>query len=195
MIYGRPPFASLSTIQKFQSISSENYKIDYPAVQDSAAVLTIQSCLQRDPKFRASIRGSKGLLSNSFLTLRDESKTDNFERCDQNTILEPIISNQLIVSSIENVSSNKEKLFKVGREPLKPISTNLMNQIHSIPQVEISKPIVSMSKWIKPKCDTPEKHDFRSVLERRFVEIRKFLDTDINSPAKSEDNFDSSSVF
>ena len=73
MIYGRPPFAALTTIQKLRAIPDEKYVIQYPHGSDISvdwdAVGTIQACLQRDPRKRALIRGVNGLLSMPFLSI------------------------------------------------------------------------------------------------------------------------------
>lgn len=73
MIYGRPPFAALTTIQKLRAIPDEKYVIQYPHGSDISvdwdAVSTIQACLHRDPRKRALIRGDNGLLSMPFLSI------------------------------------------------------------------------------------------------------------------------------
>ena len=90
MIYGRPPFAALTTIQKLRAIPDEKYVIQYPHGSDISevdwdAVRTIQACLHRDPRKRALIRGDNGLLSMPFLSIdamqysrkRNENKSKN----------------------------------------------------------------------------------------------------------------------
>jgi hypothetical protein len=71
MHYGRPPFASLSTIQKLQAIPNPKWEIPYPDLPqpDEEAVAAIRSCLEREPSKRAVIRGEGGkdLLSHPFL--------------------------------------------------------------------------------------------------------------------------------
>jgi hypothetical protein len=52
MIYGRPPFASLNTIQKLHAIPNPNHKISYPDHVEMDAVFTIKSCLIRNPHER-----------------------------------------------------------------------------------------------------------------------------------------------
>jgi len=71
MHYGRPPFASLNTIQKLQAIPNPKWEIPYPALPqpDEQALAAIRSCLEREPSKRAVIRGEGGrcLLSHPFL--------------------------------------------------------------------------------------------------------------------------------
>lgn len=69
MIYSRPPFSALSTIQKLTAIPNPKYAISYPAQADVEAVASIQLCLQRDPRARASIVGDNGLLQQPYLTV------------------------------------------------------------------------------------------------------------------------------
>ena len=97
MIYGRPPFAALTTIQKLRAIPDDKYVIQYPSESefnvDWDAVGTIQACLQRDPRKRARIKGENGLLSMPFLSIdamqhsriRNEDKYENnHENKDEN---------------------------------------------------------------------------------------------------------------
>jgi serine/threonine protein kinase len=65
LVYGSPPFAKLSTLQKLQAIPNPLHDIDYPHGFDTDAVKSIQACLIRDPLARAQI---KELLGMSFLT-------------------------------------------------------------------------------------------------------------------------------
>ena len=75
MLYGRPPFAALTTIQKLHAIPNAQYAIQYPEevgqgqLVDADAVQTIKACLERDPRKRAIIRGEGGLLSMSYLAV------------------------------------------------------------------------------------------------------------------------------
>ena len=91
MIYGRPPFAALTTIQKLHAIPNPNYAIQYPKGEgqgycaDWDAIATIQACLHRDPRKRAIIRGVGGLLSMPFLSIKAIST-----RC--NTKIDAVVS-------------------------------------------------------------------------------------------------------
>lgn len=69
MIYTRPPFAALNTIQKLTAITNPNFPIHYPDHDDEAAVASIQLCLVRDPRQRVSIQGANGLLQQPYLTV------------------------------------------------------------------------------------------------------------------------------
>ena len=81
MIYGRPPFASLNTIQKLTTISNPNHQIKYPICSDTNAIESIKCCLQFDPRDRSSINGSKGLLSMSYLQIYSHnSDKSNIDR-------------------------------------------------------------------------------------------------------------------
>ena len=82
MVYGRPPFAALTTIQKLHAIPNSKYVIQYPKDTgegngqgqgysvDWDAIETIKACLHRDPRKRAVIRGEGGLLSMSYLSIK-----------------------------------------------------------------------------------------------------------------------------
>lgn len=73
IVYGRPPFAQLNTIQKLHAIPNEKYEIQYPSLNDHdpCAIETIKLCLQRDPKRRPCISSTDshiaGLLQHQFL--------------------------------------------------------------------------------------------------------------------------------
>jgi serine/threonine protein kinase len=76
MIYGRPPFASLNTIQKLTTISNPNHQIKYPKCSDTNAIESIKCCLQFYPRDRSSINGSNGLLSMSYLQIYSHHSSD-----------------------------------------------------------------------------------------------------------------------
>ena len=82
MIYGRPPFASLNTIQKLTTISNPNHQIKYPICSDTNAIESIKCCLQFYPRDRSSINGSNGLLSMSYLQIYSKnSDKSNIDSC------------------------------------------------------------------------------------------------------------------
>ena len=82
MIYGRPPFASLNTIQKLTTISNPNHQIKYPICSDTNAIESIKCCLQFYPRDRSSINGSNGLLSMSYLQIYSKnSDKNNIDSC------------------------------------------------------------------------------------------------------------------
>lgn len=79
MIYGRPPFSALTTIQKLHAIPNPKFEIKYPPSitindtvlpVDTTAIESIKACLHREPKERHPIKSNnqmKGLLSLSYL--------------------------------------------------------------------------------------------------------------------------------
>jgi serine/threonine protein kinase len=70
MVYGRPPFAALNTIQKLSSIPNPKTVIKYPEWGESAAVESMRACLVHDPRARAKIQGAAGLLEMSYLKVQ-----------------------------------------------------------------------------------------------------------------------------
>lgn len=87
MIYGRPPFASLNTIQKLVAIPNPNYEILYPLHEDLDAVDSIKCCLVRNPRLRASIIGEEGLLGKPFLRVSRNFSSE--DRKDDTALLLP----------------------------------------------------------------------------------------------------------
>jgi serine/threonine protein kinase len=81
MVYGRPPFSALNTIQKLHAIPNPDFPIPYPHPphDDVQAVHSIQACLQRNAAARAAIRGPDGLLQKPFLRLSSGEKVP--EKC------------------------------------------------------------------------------------------------------------------
>lgn len=77
MIYGRPPFAALNTIQKLVAIPNPNYEIAYHPHEDQDALETIKSCLVRHPRERSPITGPEGLLSKPFLQVARHTSCQN----------------------------------------------------------------------------------------------------------------------
>ena len=73
MVYGRPPFHALNTIQKLHAIPNPKHLILYQDHVDVDAVNSIKLCLVRDPKSRASIRGNNGLLNQKLLSLQSST--------------------------------------------------------------------------------------------------------------------------
>ena len=83
MLFGRPPFAALTTIQKLHAIPNAKYAIQYPTQGKAAdwdAVETIKACLERDPARRATIRGEGGLLSMPYLSVESLRCTGRSEK-------------------------------------------------------------------------------------------------------------------
>jgi len=73
MIYGRPPFAALNTIQKLTTIPSPKHVITYASWGDAAAVESMRCCLVHDPRKRAKIPGPDGLLNMCYLQVQSSS--------------------------------------------------------------------------------------------------------------------------
>ena len=67
LLFGKPPFSALNTIQKLHAIPNPKFQISYPSHHDVDAVDTIKLCLERDPKKRIAIAGEGGLLASPFL--------------------------------------------------------------------------------------------------------------------------------
>lgn len=68
MVYGRPPFAAFSLIQRLQKILDSSYEIDFPplspALSDPFLLPVIQGCLLRNSKRRLTL---EQLLTHPFL--------------------------------------------------------------------------------------------------------------------------------
>lgn len=78
IIFTRPPFAALNTIQKLAAIPNPKFEIQYPPCEDIDAVQSIKACLIRNPKERSPIVGERGLLGMKYLTI-PSSKSCNGE--------------------------------------------------------------------------------------------------------------------
>ena len=117
MVYGRPPFATLTTIQKLRAIPDDKYVIQYPQESEFSvdwdAVETIQACLQRDPRKRALIKGENGLLSLPFLSIDAMQHSRNRNK-DKNVLGSQEIQQDEINDNCISVSKDKvsdSKLF------------------------------------------------------------------------------------
>jgi serine/threonine protein kinase len=104
MLFGRPPFAALTTIQKLHAIPNAKYAIQYPTrgggkAVDWDAVETIKACLERDPAKRATIRGEGGLLSMPYLSVESLRCTGRNEKEKENKEL---------VHDVEKITVSKE---------------------------------------------------------------------------------------
>jgi serine/threonine-protein kinase TTK/MPS1 len=75
MIYGRPPFAALNTIQKLSVIPNPKHVIKYPEGGDIDAVESMKCCLLHDARSRSKIRGPDGLLEKRYLKVSSGSIT------------------------------------------------------------------------------------------------------------------------
>lgn len=83
MIYGRPPFAALNTIQKLTTIPNPKHVIKYNDCGDQDAIDSIKSCLVHDPRGRSPISGIDGLLFKSYLQIH-RTTTTTTTMCDVN---------------------------------------------------------------------------------------------------------------
>ena len=193
IIYGRPPFADLNTIQKLQAIPNASYVIQYPQHIDYDAITTIQSCLHRDPKSRAPIKGPNGLLAQKYLALPSSSPSSSHVDMNSkhNTNNPPVVADssssklvskpdtkQQIISENNNPNTNTSATVNKQSNIMKSISLNLKQQILS---VKTNNPLQEITntrsrsrgdRWMKPKGESPEKLDMRSVLEKRIGAIR-----------------------
>ena len=100
MIYGRPPFASLNTIQKLHAIPNPKNEIKYPPYDDLDAIETMKACLERDPKRRAQIRGKNGLLEYPFLKLNQANPLSSISS-HNNIVVETKISELTVEGTTE----------------------------------------------------------------------------------------------
>lgn len=262
MIFGRPPFAALNTIQKLHAIPNPKYEIAYPAHGEADAIDSIQACLVRDARRRATIKGENGLLSRSFLSLKSNTGANvTVVPCDQvkakasftletiTTVIDAVFdeigdapnkygaeesdalcikvwsllneisnnSRSSVIATTSNHSSfsyassdgsssssgkgaqtiipgmlmNKSKQSpskqikpfqqsgKGKRSPLKALSPTLQQQL--LNQSSNLQPMTQSSRasrWMKPEENSPQKHDMKSVVERRITAMRTFLDVD-----------------
>ncbi len=92
MIYGRPPFAAFTTVQKLAVIPNPNVEIPYPPFDDLDALDSIKSCLIRNPKYRSPIVGQQGLLAMKYLSIPYHENSvvkanNNGERVEKNPIV------------------------------------------------------------------------------------------------------------
>ena len=255
MIYGRPPFAALNTIQKLHAIPNPKNEIKYPPYDDLHAIETMKACLERDPKRRAKIRGKNGLLEYPFLRLNqidasvislksnkvldkmpiseltvdgtteimeidtplvaiddvrkvvqfvmdtvnvkkfpkeiDKEKLDDIvwkfltHRDDKLEYHKQLLmaideaDNKLHAKSPSGSVQNMKDDVKEIRQPLKVLPNNLMDQIkQSSKALESNEKSTRAQKWMKPKDNSPEKQDMRSILERRIADMRKFMEVE-----------------
>ena len=107
MIYGRPPFAALTTIQKLHAIPNTKYLIQYPQLEgqfvDWDAIGTIKACLERDPRKRAKIRGEGGLLSMPYLSVTAMRSSNSVVDPSSSSSSSSSIRNEILVTE-EKVS-------------------------------------------------------------------------------------------
>jgi hypothetical protein len=164
-------------IQKLQAIPNPKFEISYPRHEDVDAMESIQACLQRNPDLRARISGTAGLIHRNFLRINMPSENSILSKHSSNRKQDNDVKEQAFVN-ISTVlegesSSNRSPRQNVSRYPLRTLSTNLQNQIQSQSSNVLQKNETRSrgDRWMKPK-PSPRKNDLRSVLEKRFEEIR-----------------------
>lgn len=174
IIYGKPPFSHLTTIQKLQSIPNPSYQVMYDKVADDFAIESIKGCLVRDEHCRLTINGADGLLGMRYLVC--SSSIHNRE---------PLRPLSPLKCFKENIVTGKHEMRKSNNR--KSLSSSLKIQIEDKPKLESN---THGDKWMKAKEEDIEKNDIRSVLEKRIGEMRKFLDEE----DKSLDEFSESTM-
>ena len=75
MVYGRPPFAALNTIQKLSVIPNPKHVIKYADCGDADAVDSMKACLQHDARQRSKIAGPGGLLEFPYLQVPHNTRS------------------------------------------------------------------------------------------------------------------------
>ena len=84
-------------------------------------------------------------------------------------------------SSSSSSNSSSSSSSGPSRQPLKTIPTSLLAQLQNQHSNLQSAQSSRASKWQKPKEPSPERHDMRSVLERRIKSMRQFLEVEPQS--------------
>jgi serine/threonine-protein kinase TTK/MPS1 len=207
IIYGRPPFAALNTIQKLHAIPNVKYEISFPASGDADAVESIQACLVRNPRQRTTIRGETGLLSRSFLTHSTKHRTDEVAK--QSNTSSSAISLQHINSVVEAVVEELSSTLTSTptAEDLDSLGIVVWSRLNSIKSSVIAdraQTIIPSSSMCGAQqaparpplghiplsfaenqqrlpikdASPPRKHDTRSLLEGRINALRNFLTVD-----------------
>mmetsp|Transcript_31467 Transcript_31467/g.34392 ORF Transcript_31467/g.34392 Transcript_31467/m.34392 type:complete len:814 (+) Transcript_31467:71-2512(+) len=233
MIYGRPPFASLNTIQKLVAIPNPNYEILYPSHEDLDAVDSIKCCLVRNPRLRASIIGEGGLLQKPFLRISRNFSSE--DRKDDTAILSPIATKLALQEHAKSKLKNNDLQNILGwldsvdwtslipqqkrnsiHEDSRPLLTSIEDQRKEniCPQprtsaglskqkllpVNLKEEIIQSenrlvplqskeastkaSKWMKGNVS--EANDMKSILEKRMVQMRKFLEVEQENVTSTE---------
>lgn len=192
MLYGRPPFSALSTIQKLQAIPNVKYAIPYPVHNDEYGIETVKSCLQRDPTVRPQIRGSNGLLSMKFLSLTYSSKPQKQEetklplfsnmstsQCQQviRLVISEIPGMQVSPLTLDAISS---KVMSMLQESSNPPNTQ---QSKSGERVESKTPIESVFLSSSQKSSNAtvdslleNKRPFKNALTKEISNITDSVD-------------------
>ncbi|KAF7979685.1 hypothetical protein HWV62_41693 [Athelia sp. TMB] len=151
MIYGHPPFQHLSVFQKMKAIPDPSHIIDFPHYATPArlssggsnsptakpeqyiirvrgdVIMTMKSCLCRNPKERAAI---PELLDQDWLAMKEtEAPPGKPELAHDETIINPYYMRQLLTYGIklgqqqQNADMNPEELLKEAEVPLYSITS------------------------------------------------------------------------
>jgi serine/threonine-protein kinase TTK/MPS1 len=181
MIYSKPPFAHLNTIQKLMAIPNPSFEITYPSHADYYAIETMKCCLQRNPRLRASIMGERGLLDNDFLripsipSLQESLPSLPVEKssfqAEKENIAVPhknvLVSNSFLKSKSLKELPKVEKALKLLPTGLKEEIIQAENRLISVQSEEAH---AKASKWMKGNI--VEVSDMKSVLEKRMFQMR-----------------------
>ncbi|CBK25332.2 uncharacterized protein [Blastocystis hominis] len=76
MVYGKSPFQDIQMPQKLLSIANDEYKIDFPKIDNPWLLDVLKLCLQRNPKKRPTI---SSLLQHPFLQPQGEQAMQVFQ--------------------------------------------------------------------------------------------------------------------
>eukprot|EP00940_MAST-03C_sp_MAST-3C-sp2_P003368 g3368.t1 len=124
LVYGRPPFASLSLLPKMRAILDPNHKIVYPELEGdggrssamSQILSVMKSCLRRKPETRPTITGANGLLKHSMLWPTSSAKKRP-------------VDTEWIESIVGALSSMSKEELQVVSRTRKAIATALCRKI------------------------------------------------------------------
>lgn len=113
MVYGRPPFAALNTIQKLSTIPNPKHVIKYSDCGDADAVGSMQACLKHDARLRSKIKGPGGLLEMPYLQVPHNSST------------------VAGVPATPSLQQNVQQLGAIGKEQVTCIVGAVLDSLHA----------------------------------------------------------------
>lgn len=168
MIYGKPPFAHLNTIQKLIAIPNPNYEIQYPDTSsDTFAIETIKCCLNRNPRERAPIQGKDGLLNKSFL----QFQSNNSERQQSSDRSATSRSGSLVA----NLQANTVKSALPVKSSKLVLPSDLKAEIiqseNRLLPLESEEANAKASRWMKQGGEEAG-GGMKSLLEKRMNQMR-----------------------
>jgi serine/threonine protein kinase len=171
LLYGRPPFSALSTIQKLQAIPNPNFPIPYPNHIDIHGIDAVQACLQRNVSSRANIRGDKGLLCMNFLqifpsasssrSLSPPSSTYNLSKENIQKIIEMVSASGSIAMNCFNVDKLHHQAIQIlkGEDIVIPSHAKIIKPDDSVERDELAEDkvvAVSSASCVGPLPDDIE---------------------------------------